>query len=493
LLPQNKAAQTCADGNSPLFSLQQQRTRVEQQYLTIWDLVLTPLYLVVLIFLAKRIRDKRYPQGHPLRRYFLPGLLVKFGGAIFIALVYQFYYGSGDTFLFFEHCKLINSSLNESVTTWVKLLLHVSPDSDPYLYQYTSQMHWYNDPPSYTVVSIGAVFGLLNGTSYIPISLLFAFASFSGIWAMFTTFAGIYPSRHKQLAIAFLFIPSTFVWGSAMFKDTICMFGLGWMTYTVFHIFMFRDFSVRNLFLLALSFYLVAVVKIYILMSFLPALSIWLLMNYSKKIRSSALRKLTNVAAVGFSIVGMVLISQNFADELGRYSLDKLAVTAKHTQGYISDVSEVEGGSVYDLGEFEPTILGMVSKFPQAVVVTLFRPFIWEIRKPIMVLSAVESFAFTLVFLLVLFKIGIRTVAKAIASDPNLLFFFVYSLIFAFAVGISTGNFGSLSRYKIPCMPFFAAFLMLLYFRRGSTIKSPLAAPNLETTKGTAQPSVSSF
>ena len=462
---------------------------MEQQYLTIWDLVLTPLYLVVLIFVAKRIRDKRYPVGHPLRQYFLPGLLVKFGGAIFIALVYQFYYGSGDTFLFFEHSKIINSSLSESIGMWVKLLLRVSPDNDPYLYQYSSQLHWYNDPPSYTVVSIGAVFGLLNGTSYIPISLLFAFASFTGIWAMFTTFAGIYPSRHKQLAIAFLFITSTFVWGSAMFKDTVCMFGLGWMTYTVFHIFMYRDFSVRNMFLFALSFYLVAVVKIYILLSFLPALSIWLLMNYSKKIQSAALRKLTNVVVISFSLAGMVLISQNFAAELGRYSLDKLAVTAKQTQGYISDVSEVEGGSAYDLGEFEPSIVGMLSKFPQAVVVTLFRPFVWEIKKPIMLLSAMESLAFTIAFLLILFKSGLRTMVKAIAADPNLLFFAVYSLIFAFAVGISTGNFGSLSRYKIPCMPFFAAFLIILLYRRNAT-QSPVAVSKQEVTKGVTQESV---
>ena len=47
-------------------------------------------------------------------------------------------------------------------------------------------------------------------------------------------------------------------------------------------------------------------------------------------------------------------------------------------------------------------------------------------------------------------------------KDPNLLFFITFSLIFAFAVGISTYNFGALSRYKIPCLPFFGAFLLIV-------------------------------
>lgn len=246
------------------------------------------------------------------------------------------------------------------------------------------------------------------------------------------------------------------------------MFALGWMVYTVFRIFLNRDFSLKNMALLALSFYLLAVVKIYILMAFLPALSIWLLMSYSKRIRSSALRLTTRVLVICACIAGLVLLSQSLSAELGRYSLDNLANTAKVTQDYISDVSDAEGGSAYDLGKFEPTLTGMLSKFPQGVVVTLFRPFLWEVKKPIMLLSALESSVFVFLILYVLFKREGPSAFKMISQDPNLLFFFTYSLIFAFAVGVSTGNFGTLSRYKIPCMPFFAALLLILYAEKKS-------------------------
>lgn len=431
------------------------------QYLTIWDLVLTPVYLIVLSFIARRYRDKKYPLGHPLRKYYLPGLYAKFGGVIFIALVYQYYYGGGDTFNYFTHTKIINSSLANSFNTWVDLLFRVSPDNNPQLYQYASQMEWYKDPSSYTVAVIGAVLGLLNKTTYLPIALLFAYISYSGIWAMYKTFVQIYPDLYKPLAIAFLFIPSTVVWGSAIFKDTICMFGLGWMTYTTFRIFINKDFSVRNLSMLIISFYLIALIKLYILLAFIPALGLWLLMNYSKKIRSSGLRFLANIFFVGIIVVNFLFFAQVFAKELNRYSLEKIAKTAAITRGYIYSVSERDEGSAYDLGEFEPTIGGMLLKFPQAVVVTLYRPYIWESGKIIVLLSAIESLVFLFFTLRVFYKRGWTTFSIA-ARDPNLIFLIVFSLIFAFAVGITSYNFGALSRYKIPCLPFFGAFLMIL-------------------------------
>jgi hypothetical protein len=433
------------------------------QYLTIWDLVLTPLFLGVLIFIARRQRDKKYPVGHPLRIYYLPGLYVKFFGAIFIALVYQFYYHGGDTFNYFMQSRVINSSLNDSFGTWTKLILRISPDVDPKLYAYVSQMEFYQDPASHMVNVIAAIFGLLNGTTYIPIALLFAYFSFTGIWAMYKTFAQIYPGLVKPLAFAFLFIPSTFVWGSAIFKDTICMFGLGWMTYTTFRIFVNKDFSLQNFLLLALSFYLIAVVKIYILLAFLPAISLWVLLTYSHRIASSGVRFIVWIFFIGLISFGFIFFANRFSKELNKYSLEKIAETVSSTRGWISYATDVEGSS-YNLGEFEPTIPGMLSKFPSGVVVTLFRPFPWEVKKIIVALSALEAIVFLFATLFSFVRNGFTGFFRRVFTDPNLTFFLIFTLIFSFAVGISTYNFGALSRYKIPCLPFYAAMLIILIY-----------------------------
>lgn len=256
------------------------------------------------------------------------------------------------------------------------------------------------------------------------------------------------------------------------------MFGLGWMTYTTFRIFVNKDFSVKNLFLLVVSFYLIAVIKIYILLAFMPALGMWLLLTYSHKIQQAGVRWMVNILFIGISIGGFLFFTQRFSNELNQYSLENIAQTAATTRGWISYVSDVQEGSGYDLGTFEPGAVGMLKKFPQAVIVTLFRPFLWEAKKPIMILSALEAAAFLYFTVLLFHKRGFLTTVKNVFKDPNLLFFCIYTLIFAFAVGISTGNFGTLSRYKIPCMPFFAALLIILYYNNQTVSKKVLHAKN---------------
>jgi len=429
------------------------------QYLTIWDLVLTPVFLLVLSSIAKRRRDRKYPPGHPLRKYYMPGLYVKFGGAIFIGLIYQFYYGGGDTFNFFSHAKIINSALGDSFGTWLKLIFHTSTDKAPEIYSYASQLYWYNSPNDYTVAVITAVLGLFTFTTYLPTALLFAFFTYTGIWAMYTTFVQLYPRLVKPLAIAFLFIPSTVVWGSGIFKDTICMFGLGWMVYCTFGIFINRDFSIRNITMLIFSFYLIAIIKLYILIAFLPALSLWLLLTYSKKIHSPGLRFITNLLFIGISAAGFIYFTSAFTKEMNKYSLEKIAQTAQVTRGWISYVSTQDEGSSYDIGQFDGTIGGMLTKFPASVVVTLFRPFPWEVRKPIVALSAIEALIFLYLTLRVIFNR--ETKLGVLLKNPTILFCLIFSLVFAFSVGVSSGNFGALSRYKIPCLPFYGAFLMI--------------------------------
>lgn len=383
--------------------------------------------------------------------------------------------------MFYDHSRIINSSLSDSLNTWFDLLLRKSPDSNPDLYQYASRMEWYSDSSSYTVAVAGALLGLLNGTSYMPIALLFAYLAYTGIWAMYTTFAQIYPTLKKELAIAFLFIPSTVVWGSAVFKDTICMFGLGWMVYCTFGIFINKDFSARNIIMLILSFYILAIVKLYILIAFIPALSLWLLLTYSKKIKSPGMRFVTNLAFVAVTVLGFFFFSSVFAKEMNKYSLEKIAQTAQTTRGWISYMSEQDQGSSYDIGQMDGTVGGMLAKFPAGVVVTLFRPFPWEIKKIIVALSAIEALIFLYFTLKVIFSRD--TKLRIVLKNPTVIFCLTFSLIFAFSVGVSSGNFGALSRYKIPCLPFYGAFLLICLHYSRATSAAAIAKTAIHSKK----------
>ncbi|MBS1773714.1 MAG: hypothetical protein JST82_12720 [Bacteroidetes bacterium] len=444
------------------------------QFITFLDYLLLPFYIIIVYLIAFKIRDTQYPPGHPWRKHFITGLNAKIIGAVLIGLIYQYYYKGGDTLLYFHHASIINKAWSESIDKWVNLLFHIPPWYQGEYSEYISKMEWYESPTEYIVCQITAFISFFTFTTYLPTAVLYGAISYTGLWALFRTFATKYPQYIKQVAICALYIPSTIMWGSGIFKDTICMFGLGWLTYGAFRLLINRDFRVGVIIMTAVSFYLVASIKLYILLAFIPALVLWILFTYSYKIRSSGARFMLKIVVLFAAVGGFLVFSQRFAASLGKYSLDNVSKTAYNTHTFIASVSKDEG-SKYDLGELDPSIGGMLKKFPKAVNVSLFRPYIWETRKPIQLLNAIEAMFFLWVTIKILITIGLKQTWRTINSDPTIQFCLIFSIIFAFAVGISSGNFGTLSRYRIPCLPFYALALMLIYYRHNPTSKNILS------------------
>lgn len=433
-------------------------------FISIIDYVLVPFYLLIIYGVAIFIQNKDYPEGHPWRPYFMKGLTFKIVGAIMIGFVYQYYYGSGDTALYFVESKVINSAFSESPERWLKLILHIPSWYDGDYYKYISQMPWYDEVSEFTTCAIAAFVGIFTMTTYLPTAILFGTFAFTGLWALFKTFATKYPAYTKYIAWSTLYIPSTIMWGSGLFKDTICMFSVGWLTYSIFNILINKRVRIGLLLMTIMSFILIARIKVYILLAFLPALLLWILFTYLMYIPSKAGRMVVKVGVIGICVGGFLFFSQKFAAELGKYSLENVAQTSYVTGSYIAQTSG-DQGSTYDLGPIEPNIGSMLKKFPMAVNVTLFRPYLWETRKPIQFLSSIEAAMFLWVTIKIIFGIGLKTVRKTIAEDPTIQFCLIFTVIFAFAVGLSSGNFGTLSRYRIPCLPFYGLSLVLIYYK----------------------------
>ena len=128
-----------------------------------------------------------------------------------------------------------------------------------------------------------------------------------------------------------------------------------------------------------------------------------------------------------------------------RYSVDRIAVTAQITAYDIGFYSGKDAGSTYSIGELDGTFGNMIGKAPQAINVSLFRPYMWEIRNPLMALTATESILLLFFTLFVILKCRGKLIRTL--NDPTILFCLIFSLTFAFAVGVSTFNFGTLARY----------------------------------------------
>lgn len=461
---------------------------VWETFITAFDYILLPFYLIIIYSIAFRHCNKKYPKTHsythPWRKYFLTGFTLKIVGSIFIGMVYEYYYSGGDTSAFFYHGGVINQSITDSPIKWFNLMFHIPDGYDVDYYEYTNQMLWYNSESAYLVSTITAFFSLFTLNTYLPTSIIFAALSFTGVWAMFRTFAEQYPKLIKPLAICILFIPSTFVWGSGIFKDTICISALGWLTFASFRMLIRKQFRISYLLVIIVCFYLLAIIKVYIILVFIPALALWILNTYSHKIPNAVIRMGLKIAVFATIILGFISISSTFSEQLGNYSLENLAETSNTTRTYIywasTQTAVGDEGSAYDLGEFDPSIGGMLTKLPLAVNVTLFRPYLWESKKPMMFLNAIEAFLFLFFTIKLIFTVGFVRIWASISKNPNIQFFMIFTLIFAFAVGISSYNFGALSRYRIPCLPFYAMALVLIYYENKPNTKKPFFSMNFK-------------
>lgn len=434
------------------------------QYITINDYLLLPIFLFIVYIMAAYFRNKYYPILHPLRKYFLPAFTVKIVGAVFIGIVYQYYYKGGDTLNFWEHSTLINSSLSDSFSTWFKLLTASADPYDTDVFPYTSKMIWYSSPADYLVPAIGAFIGVFTLTTYLPTAVVFCAISFIGIWKMFVVFTKLYPKLQKQMAISFLFIPSVFFWGSGFLKDTLTFSCIGWLVHYFYLIFYDNKNilanSVKSLFFL----YIIFVVKSYIVLAFLPAALLWGMGLLSYKIKDTRWIIVSRYLLYGISIIALVVVGGKMQTELfGEYNVESIAYKSSITRDYLYRISNEQDGSGYTLGDMDPTLMGMLEKAPASINVTLFRPYLWEARKPIVFLSALESLIFLGFTIIVIFKNNPIRVVLRILGDETLQFCIIFTLVFAFAVGLSTSNFGSLSRYKIPCMPFYLALLFIIF------------------------------
>jgi hypothetical protein len=428
------------------------------------DFIFGPLILFFILFFSNYYKNKI--KDVEIKKYFIIGLSIKLLGSLFVAIIYLHYYGTGDTVYYYKKAVFITNILKNNFTVGLKLLFANSSVYD-YETAFLFERLRAGDSSSLLVVRIAAIFNLICFNSYLAIGFLYTAFSYIGIWRGFVTFIDIFPKYKKELAIAFFYIPSVFFWGSGLFKDTLTFGFLGILVSSTYYILIKPKNIPVNLVLLIISVYIIGTVKSYILLALLPATAVWVFLVYRSKINSPFIKTLSTPIFLGLGLIASVLILNGLASAFKKFSIDNLQSRAEDMQRwhtYRVEVLKGGDGSSYTLGEVDFSPTGILKKTPAAINVALFRPYLWEVRSPLMILSALESLVLLYLSLFVLFKLfsNFGKISSLIVNNPTLLYMLVFSLIFAFSVGFTSYNFGALSRYRIPILPFYAGFLLII-------------------------------
>jgi len=429
------------------------------------DIYLGIPFIILAHFILKRYIAKSNSPIH--QKYLMTAWYLRVFGAIMSGMMYQYYYHGGDAMMYFKTVLKVQSlTFSHPKDVWFTFF---GSDSEHYkgvmwtIYQEVNT--FLTEEGGRTVIFFGYVLSFFAFKTYIIISIMVSTFALYGCWQIFKVFYELYPHLEKQLAWACLFVPSVFFWGTGLMKDPICLGALGILHHSSYEIFHKRKNIIRNILLVIISIYLIMTIKVYIILAYAPAIAIWLFARYSINIKN----KLVKVVAFPLLLIiggamGTLILSQ-MASVANRYSFENVMRTAKDSQNWLVYSSQQQGGSYYTLGDIEYSALGILKIFPKAVNVSLFRPYIWEALKPTLFVAAIEAVItlYLTIFLLFKFRLNIFKFFGRVVANPDILFCFIFSIIFAFAVGFTSFNFGALSRYKLPMVPYYFIFLVLMY------------------------------
>jgi hypothetical protein len=443
------------------------------QFLFWQDYLLLPIYLVLAVVLLGRYFKIKHGHNPVLKKHFQRGLLLKLFGCIAIGFIYQFYYkGAYDGITYFSGAKMLTAYWMEYPQEFATVLfsdvLHFNQTNLAGLN--TGDIGVFANE-SFTVAKITALLNLLSFDAFLPCSILFCVIAFIAVWNFFIFLINEYQLPPRLAAFCTIYIPSVLIWDSGIFKDTITFTALLWVFMCGYYAFIKKVSVIKNIIGLVVCALLISWVKMYILAAFIPFFILFIFNTYKSKIKTPTVRFLATPFVAIVSVGSVAFFLQNAGDLLGRYSVDQVLETASKTSYYIQSVGEA--GSAYTINVDFSSTAGLLLAVPQGINISLFRPYPWEYLKPFILFASVESMIFLYFTLLIMFKGGFGKSLKIIWKSPTIQFCILFSFLFAFMVGISSSNFGSLVRYKIPFMPFYLLALCLLYKEKFGFAKKP--------------------
>ena len=440
--------------------------------ISIEDLILAPLYLFVIIGIARLIKSNNINK-YPEYKYFVKGLWFKIIGVIAFISIYLFYYGGGDTLTYFLGTKALGNLLLHDFSKGFAVLFNTSSyENSLSSFNYETGFppwHYFNNKNTFLICRLSAPIYLLGSKSFLITSILTSVFSYIGIWKFYRLVNILYPGNSKIFAYIILFMPSLIFWGGGIMKDSFMLGATCWTTYCFYHILIAREKIFWNVCFLVVNMVMILNCKPYILISLIPGFLFWINNSYLKNIKNTLIRILVFPALIIIFIGSGLIIFNGLSGSMGVYgSLDGVIRKAQITQDDLLREYHY-GGNNYKLDRIDGSVSGFLSSAPLAIFTAIFRPLPWEIGSPTMVVSAIENTILILFVLYSLFRIGPFKFFRITFNDPFLAYCLIFSLFFAFGVGIAGTNFGALVRYKIPLMPFFFSFIYIV--RRKSLLK----------------------
>lgn len=368
-------------------------------------------------------------------------------------LMTELYFGGGDALGYMLLGSQIGDLIRHDPETFVPLALQLFFQVGDPVFPFalygvghsTGSMH-----------ALGAFLGLISGDGIYSSSLIISLGTFAASFALYKSLRAYFPAAsHPQLAVALLLIPTTVFWNSGVLKEPIAVLGLavslvGFERLT-------RGRLGSSVPWLVSGLTLVGLFKPYILFPTAVGFGLWYFTRRTLAHSTATPIKPLYFFAGGLLTLGLLVVLGKL---FPKFALDRVAESAADQQRI---GLEVRGGSSYSLGDAtDRSLAGQLAFAPLALLTALFRPLPFEARNAASFINAMETMTLTFLATRAIVTNSWAWAWRTIMTNPVLVFCLSFVLVMATAVGLSTTNFGTLSRYRAPLVPFLAILVLTL-------------------------------
>jgi len=452
---------------------------VSNDYLSILSFLPTVFWIVVLLVAGMYLKHK--DEEKRLSPYYLINLNTKLFFSLSFAFVYLLYYGGGDTTAYFDGAISMNNLFVKSPELYFEQLFN-EPDYVNYWSTFDSETGYppgwiYRESEAFFICKILSLFSFLSFKSYLALTVMVSFLAATASWKLYVFVKKYQLTSDRNLAIAFLFIPSVNFWCAGISKDTFVYIGICYILLFAFKIIEPGKKSLKTYLLLFLFCWLMFHIRPFMLYVIALPFTLVLVARLVRKLGGKDITVKfvrTLIMLVGFGVITYVLSSQS-EDQL--LQSNALLQEAAVTQGDFA-TNETYGTNRYSIGEVEFTFLGLLRTAPSAIFAGMLRPTINEALQPSLFLNGLESVCIIFIFLRFISK---KPIAKYryIRAHEFLGFCLIFILLLGFTTGLTSGLFGVLVRLRAPLLPF---LMLLLFVDYSSVLKRKNQQSELETS-----------
>lgn len=407
---------------------------------------------------------QRQEWARPIKPYFFPALVFKMVCGVLLGLLYTYYYRGGDTTTYHSASHILTAHAKQDAAGYLRLLFFNVFESEAFRASvpFTTYANFSN---SFYFIKLLSVLNLVTSGLYYLNAFYLSLFSFWGAARLTAVLCQLFPQWRSAASLAFLFFPSVVFWSAGLSKDALMFGSMCWVISFALAVAHGQRISFWQILLLPLLLYVFIKVKLFYSAVMVPLLLLYIIIKRAAGKVGALKQRSRQVGAFLLAVAGgllMAILLQGFLpiDFLLEHS----------TRSYYALLEMSLHGPHMVLENMEPSIKGMIYSYPEAIASAVYRPFFGEAWEPLYVLLGLEN-----LLLLLLSVMALASVIKGAGFRVELvhLLFLLFVLLLGGIVGLTTPNFGSLSRYRIVFLPFVVYLLLqnrfaqrlLQYFR----------------------------